>query len=66
MASISFTTPSTIGETYSTFPSDLYFRGDETEGGIFIPNPSTRYTMLFYYDGVRKIGLVSGTEVSST
>ena len=66
MASISFTTPSTIGETYSTFPSDLYFRGDESEGGIFIPNPSTRYTMLFYCDGVRKIGLVSGIEVSST
>ena len=65
ISSIIFSTPTTIPENYSTFPSDLYFKGDECDAGIFIPIASTRYTMLFYYDGVKLIGLVSGIEVSA-
>ena len=64
-SSIIFTTPVTLPENYSTFPSDVYFKGDECDGGIFVPNPSTRYTMLFYYDGTKIIGLVSGIEVTA-
>ncbi len=62
-SSIIFSTPATIPENYSTFPSDVYFKGDECDGGIFIPNATTRYTMLFYYDGTKIIGLVSGVEI---
>ena len=62
---IAFSTPSEIPENYSTFPSDLYFKGDECDAGIFIPIASTRYTMLFYYDGVKIVGLVSGIEVTA-
>ena len=58
-----FSTPNVIPENYTTFPSALYFKGDECNGGIFVPNTSTRYTMLFYHDGVKLIGLVSGIEV---
>lgn len=64
-SSIIFSTPTTIPENYTTFPSDVYFKGDECDGGIFVPNPSTRYTMLFYYDGTKIIGLVSGIEVTA-
>ena len=64
-SSIIFSTPATLPENYSTFPSDVYFKGDECDGGIFIPNASTRYTMLFYYDGTQIIGLVSGIEVTA-
>ena len=64
-SSIIFSTPATLPENYSTFPSDVYFKGDECDGGIFVPNPSTRYTMLFYYDGTQIIGLVSGIEVTA-
>ena len=64
-SSIIFTTPATLPENYSTFPSDVYFKGDECDGGIFIPNAATRYTMLFYYDGTKIIGLVSGIEVTA-
>ena len=64
-SSIIFTTPATLPENYTTFPSDVYFKGDECDGGIFIPNASTRYTMLFYYDGTQIIGLVSGIEVTA-
>ena len=63
MSSIVFSTPSELQENYSTFPSEVYFKGDECDGGIFIPNFSTRYTILFYYDGVKIIGLVSGIEI---
>ena len=63
MASIVFSTPAEFPENYTTFPSDVYFKGDECDGGIFIPNISTRYTILFYYDGVKIIGLVSGIEI---
>lgn len=58
-----FSTPNVIPENYTTFPSALYFKGDECNGGIFVPNTLTRYTMLFYHDGVKLIGLVSGIEV---
>lgn len=64
-SNIIFTTPATLPENYTTFPSDVYFKGDECDGGIFIPNASTRYTMLFYYDGTQIIGLVSGIEVTA-
>lgn len=64
-SSIIFTTPATLPENYSIFPSDVYFKGDECDGGIFIPNAATRYTMLFYYDGTKIIGLVSGIEVTA-
>lgn len=64
-SSIIFSTPATLPENYTTFPSDVYFKGDECDGGIFIPNAATRYTMLFYYDGTKIIGLVSGIEVTA-
>ena len=60
-----FTTPSTIPSDYSTFPSELYFKGDDSVDGTFVPMKSMRYTMVFYYDGVKLVGLVSGIEVSS-
>lgn len=63
MSSIVFSTPAELQENYSTFPSEVYFKGDECDEGIFIPNFSTRYTILFYYDGVKIIGLVSGIEI---
>ena len=63
ISSIVFSTPAELQENYSTFPSEVYFKGDECDEGIFIPNFSTRYTILFYYDGVKIIGLVSGVEI---
>lgn len=66
MSSIVFSTPSEIPENYTTFPSDVYFKGDECDEGVFIPDPSMRYTILFYYDGVNTIGLVSGIEVTAS
>lgn len=65
ISSLIFSTPATLPENYTTFPSDVYFKGDECDGGIFIPNAATRYTMLFYYDGTKIIGLVSGIEVTA-
>ena len=66
MSSIVFSTPSEIPTDYTIFPLSVYFKGDECDEGIFVPNPSTRYTILFYYDGVNTIGLVSGIEVTAS
>lgn len=55
-----FTTPSVIPENYSQFPADIYFKGDSTDEGAFIPEPDTRYTMVFDYDGNLMIGYVNG------
>lgn len=55
-----FTTPSVIPENYTQFPDIIYFKGDSTDEGAFVPETNTRYTIVFDYDGNLIIGYVSG------
>lgn len=55
-----FTTPSEIPENYTQFPADIYFKGDSTDEGAFVPEANTRYTILFDFDGYMVNGYVSG------
>lgn len=57
-----FTTPSVIpeGSNYSQFPKDIHFKGDSTDEGTFVPEPDTRYTIVFDFDGYMLNGYVSG------
>lgn len=55
-----FTTPSVIPENYSQFPDDIYFKGDSTDNGAFVPEANMRYTIVFDFDGFMMNGYVSG------
>ena len=55
-----FTTPSVIPENYSQFPADVYFKGDSTDEGAFVPEADMRYTIVFDFDGYMLNGYVSG------
>lgn len=46
-----FTSPDAIPENYTTFPDNIYFKGDSTEDGAFVPTANMRYTIVFDYDG---------------
>ena len=52
----------TSGTTATTFPpSTIKYIGDSTGTGMkFTPLASTRYTILYYYNGVDFIGVVKG------
>lgn len=58
-----FTTPWTIPANYSRFPADVYFKGDSTDNGAFVPEPDMRYTIVFDVDGYRIMAYVSGVDV---
>ena len=55
-----FTTPSEMPNNYSTFPKDIHFKGDSVDEGTFVPEPDTRYTIVFDFDGYMLNGYVSG------
>ena len=55
-----FATPSVIPENYSQFPADIYFKGDSTDNGAFVPEANMRYTIVFDFDGFMMNGYVSG------
>ena len=54
------TTPSEIPANYSQFPADVYFKGDSTDNGAFVPEANMRYTIVFDFDGYMLNGYVSG------
>jgi hypothetical protein len=58
-AGLYFTTPSAIPENYSQFIGNVYFKGDSTDEGAFVPEPDTRYTIVFDFDGNLTVGYVS-------
>lgn len=55
-----FTTPSVIPENYTQFPADIYFKGDSTDEGAFVPEANMRYTIVFDFDGYMMNAYVSG------
>lgn len=59
-AALYFTTPSTIPASYSRFSDDIHFKGDSTADNKFVPEPNTRYTIVFDCDGTHIIAYVSG------
>jgi hypothetical protein len=58
-----FSTPAEIPSDYSNFPEEVTFGGDSTEDGRFIPEASTRYTIVFDYDGENINGYVRGVSL---
>ena len=60
MSALHFTTPSVIPENYTQFPDTVQFRGDSTDDGAFVPEPDTRYSMVFFFDGNLLICCVLG------
>lgn len=54
-----FTTPSVMPDNYSQFPENINFKGDSV-GDTFVPDPDTRYTIVFGFDGYMLNGYVSG------
>lgn len=57
-----FTTPSSVGSDFVQ-ADDVYFKGDNTNNGVFTPEADTRYTINFEYNGNRYVGTVSGVPV---
>lgn len=57
-ASIFFTSPSAITEGFASFDKTIYFKGEDTEDGVFYPVSDTRYNLTFYYEGTRFVCLV--------
>lgn len=55
-----FKTPNVIPENYSQFPADIYFKGDSTDNGAFVPEANMRYTIVFDFDGYMVNAYVSG------
>lgn len=55
-----FATPSEMPENYSQFPADVYFKGDNTDNGAFVPEANMRYTIVFDFDGYMVNAYVSG------
>ena len=55
-----FTTPSEVPLDFSNFPKDIYFKGDGADEGAFAPEPNTRYTIVFSFDGYNMNAYVSG------
>ena len=49
------TTPSTLA-----YPNSIKWFGTDVSGGVFVPTTSTRYTLLFYFDGVHYVCIVKG------
>ena len=58
-----FATPSEIPANYSQFPADVYFKGDSTDNGAFVPEANMRYTIIFDFDGYMLNGYVSGVSM---
>lgn len=58
-----FSTPSEIPANYSQFPADVYFKGDSTDNGAFVPEANMRYTIVFDFDGYMINGYVSGVSM---
>ena len=60
ISALYFRTPSVIPENYSQFPADIYFKGDSTDNGAFVPEANMRYTIVFDFDGYMMNAYVSG------
>lgn len=58
-----FATPSAIPANYSQFPADVYFKGDSTDNGAFVPEANMRYTIVYDFDGYMLNGYVSGVSM---
>ena len=58
-----FATPSEMPSNYSQFPADVYFKGDSTDNGAFVPEANMRYTIVFDFDGYMLNGYVSGVSM---
>ena len=50
----------TIPPDYSSFPSNVVFKGDSVEDGRFVPERNMLYTIVFDYYFGNIIGYVSG------
>lgn len=52
----------TSGATATTFafPSGNRFDGEDCDNGVFVPVANKRYSIMFFYDGMRVCGIVYG------
>ena len=64
LSGLHFTTPSVMPENYSQCDS-IYFKGDSTDEGAFIPEKNTRYSIVFFFDGNQVVGCVLGVPAPS-
>lgn len=64
-AALYFTTPSEIPANYTYFYGDVYFKGDSTDNGAFVPEANMRYTIVFDFDGYMINGYVNGVPAPS-
>ena len=62
-AAMHFSTPSVIPTDYSDFPDDVEFLGDSVTDGKIVPEANMRYSIVFYCDGVKLCGYVSGVSI---
>ena len=62
-AALYFATPSEMPSNYSQFPANVYFKGDSTDNGAFVPEANMRYTIVFDFDGYMLNGYVSGVSM---
>lgn len=59
---VHFATPSSVGGDFVQ-ADGVYFKGDNTNNGVFTPEADTRYTINFEYNGNRLVATVSGVPV---
>ena len=62
-AAMHFSTPSAIPTDYSDFPDEVVFKGDSVTDDKIVPEANTRYSIVFYCDGVKLYGYVSGVSI---
>ena len=62
-AAMHFSTPAEIPTDYSDFPDDVVFMGDSVTDEKIVPEANTRYSIVFYCDGVKLYGYVSGVSI---
>ena len=62
-AAMHFSTPAEIPTDYSDFPDDVVFLGDSVTDEKIVPEANTRYSIVFYCDGVKLYGYVSGVSI---
>lgn len=62
-AALHFSTPSEIPTDYSDFPDGVVFKGDSVTDEKIVPEANTRYSIVFYCDGIKLYGYISGVSV---
>ena len=60
---VHFATPSSIPSDYHHGPADIYYKGDSTDNGAFVPEANMRYTIVYDFDGYMLNGYVSGVSM---